>query len=192
MNHLKHNTLILIGASTGGPGHIQKIIESLSLDHRSPLVIAQHIADEYVPSFVNRLQSHTVLKIMAVEDQLPVLPGHVYICSLSTQVVISSAGLVFKKSNAHTHRYNPDIDVLFTSAADLIPTHNVLAIILTGIGDDGARGCKALHEKGATCIAESESSAVVYGMPMQVKAISTHIKIQSLDEIIQTINVLGA
>lgn len=183
--------MILIGASTGGPGHIQKIIESLSLDHLSPIIIAQHIADEYIPSFVSRLQSHTALKIMAVEDQLPVLPRHVYVCSLSTQLTISSAGLVFIKSSALTHRYNPDIDLLFESAAELTQAYKILGIILTGIGDDGAKGCKLLSEKGATCIAECESSAVVFGMPMQAKAISTHIKTQSLDEIIQTINVSG-
>lgn len=191
MKHSEPKALILIGASTGGPGQIQKIVQTLPEDFAATIVIAQHIGDEYIPSFVNQLQRRSALKVLAVEDKLAVLSAHIYVCSHMTQLVVNTNQLEFSQAKEEKARYNPDIDHLFVSAAQLTITYRVAGIILTGVGDDGARGCKALSDSGGVCIAESEASAVVYGMPLQAKLQSKNISVSSLDEIIQNIRTIG-
>jgi two-component system, chemotaxis family, protein-glutamate methylesterase/glutaminase len=184
--------LILIGASTGGPGHIQKIIQALPADFSAAIIIAQHMGDEYIPSFVNQLQHISALNVVAVSNQLAVLPGHIYICSLMTKLKPSRSGLTFTQKKQEMARYNPDIDSLFESASLLTSTYKITGFLLTGIGDDGAKGIKALSDKGVSCIAESETTAVVYGMPFQAKLLVKDISVKSLGDIIQAIKLLGA
>ena len=192
LNHLEPDKIILIGASTGGPGHIQKIIQALPDNLSAAVIIAQHMGDSYIPSFVNQLQKISSLKIQAAEDGMEINPGKIYICSFVTQVVaISSQQLEFRQSNPATSRYNPDIDQLFISASVLVSKQKILSIILTGVGDDGAKGCKMLSDKGAKCIAECETTAIVYGMPLQAKLMVKNIAIQSLQEIIKSIQLFG-
>jgi two-component system, chemotaxis family, protein-glutamate methylesterase/glutaminase len=184
--------LILIGASTGGPGHIQKIIQALPADFSAAIIIAQHMGDEYIPSFVNQLQHISALNVVAVSNQLAVLPGHIYICSFMTKLKPSRSGLTFTQKKQEMARYNPDIDSLFESASLLTSTYKITGFLLTGIGDDGAKGIKALSDKGVSCIAESETTAVVYGMPFQAKLLVKDISVKSLGDIIQAIKLLGA
>lgn len=194
MRSLKHSepkTLILIGASTGGPGHIQKIIQALPVDFSATIIIAQHMGAEYIPSFVKQLQHVTMLNVVAVTDQLAVLPGHIYICSFMTRIESRTGRLAFVQKKQEMERYNPDIDSLFESAALLPKVYKTTGIILTGVGDDGARGIKALADKGRSCIAESEGSAVVYGMPFQAKLLVKNILVKPLGDIIQTVKLLG-
>jgi len=191
LKHSEPKTLILIGASTGGPGHIQKIIQALPADFSATIIIAQHIGNEYIPSFVKQLQHVTALNVVAVTHQLAILPGHVYICSFMTGLEVAASGLAFVQKKQEMERYNPDIDSLFESAALLPPTYKITGIILTGVGDDGAKGIKALSDKGRPCIAESEDTAVVYGMPFQAKCLVKDILVKPLGAIIQTIKLLG-
>ena len=191
MKHSEPKTLILIGASTGGPGHIQKIIHALPADFSATIIIAQHMGAEYIPSFVKQLQQVTTLSVVAVTDQLAVLPGHIYICSFMTRLGFGTMGLAFEQKIQEMERYNPDIDSLFESAALLPRAYKTTGIILTGVGDDGAKGIKALSDKGRPCIAESEDTAVVYGMPFQAKLLVKNISVKPLGNIIQTIKLLG-
>jgi len=191
LKHSEPKALILIGASTGGPGHIQKIIQALPSDFSATIIIAQHMGSEYIPSFVKQLQHVTTLNVVAVTDQLAVLPGHIYICSLMTRLEFAAAGLAFVQKTNEIERYNPDIDSLFESAALLPRAYKTTGIILTGVGDDGAKGIKALADKGRPCIAESECSAVVYGMPFQAKLLVKNISVKPLGDIIQTVKLLG-
>ncbi len=191
MKRSEPKKIILIGASTGGPGHIQKIIKVLPADFSASIIIAQHMGDEYIPSFVSQLQHVSHLNVMAVTDQLAILPGHVYICSFLTRLTSSVLGLTFMQKKQEMERYNPDINSLFESAALLTTAYGITAFLLTGVGDDGAKGIKALSDKGASCIAESEATAVVYGMPFQAKLLVKDISVKSLGDIIQSIKLLG-
>lgn len=183
--------LILIGSSTGGPGHLQKILTGLVVNFSASLVIAQHMGREYIPSFVNQLQSQTSLDVMAVEDGMFIESNKVYICSLITRLVSTKSGIKFQQSNSNTVLYNPDINQLFDSAALITRQTSVMGIILTGVGDDGAIGCKRLSEAGGYCIAEDESSAIVFGMPRQAKLLSDKIAVKNLGDIISSINRFG-
>jgi two-component system chemotaxis response regulator CheB len=88
--------------------------------------------------------------------------------------------------------YNPSVDHLFYSAVQLVKSHDILAILLTGIGQDGAEGLSALQNAGATCIAESERSAIVFGMPKRAAELNANIKVMHLDSIIDYIKKFGS
>lgn len=183
--------VILIGSSTGGPGHIRRIIESLPDNYMAAIIIAQHIDNPFIPSFVRQLQKISRLKVVEVSDKLPLNAGTIYICAHYSTISGKPENPVFRLSEHKSGRYNPDIDALFISALPLLNHFNLTVMILTGIGDDGAEGCKRLAAAGARCIAESESSAIVYGMPFQAKLRTQNIEEQSLDEIIDTVNLFG-
>ena len=104
---------------------------------------------------------------------------------------MDSKGLTFLQKKQTESGYNPDIDYLYASAASIAGQISILGIILTGIGSDGVNGCKLLSEGGGECIAESEETAIVDGMPMQARKLVPNIKILSLNEIINKINQFG-
>ena len=191
LKHLKQTKLILIGASTGGPGHIKKILASLPSNFSASIVIAQHMGDDYIPSFIKQLNSSCKLKVIGIQHEALLLPSHVYVSSLLSQIKLQDKHLIFTKCSSSENEYNPDINKLFISASKLADSVSILGIILTGIGEDGAIGCKLLSTAGAECIAESETSAIVYGMPMQALKMNKNTKVMTLEQVIQRINVFG-
>ena len=197
LKHLEPDKIILIGASTGGPGHINKILAALKPEFNATIIIAQHMGNDYIPSFIKQLNSVCYHDVSPVVSQKVLLPSHIYVCSLLTSINIHSEGLTFLQNNYtesdynYDVNYNPDIDYLYRSAAKIARQVSFLGIILTGIGSDGANGCKSLSEMGGECIAESETSAIVDGMPRQARKIVPNIEILPLNEIIIKINQFG-
>lgn len=191
MKHLKLNKLILIGASTGGPGHIRKILKSLPLGFNSTIVIAQHISCEYISTFSSHMKENSKIDVKIAEDGDKLENSTVYIASKICRVVEKKASLSFEVLSNKDIDYNPNIDELFISCSKFTSNVKILACILTGIGDDGAKGMLELSKLDATCISESEDSAVVYGMPMRAKEISQKVETKSLQEIIDTIKKFG-
>jgi two-component system, chemotaxis family, protein-glutamate methylesterase/glutaminase len=192
LKRLEPDKIIIIGASTGGPGHIQKILAALKPDFSASIVIAQHMGNEYIPSFVKQLNSICRHEVIDVSSEQVLLASHIYVGSLLTSIKIDSRGLSFSQKVPTASGYNPDINYLFASAAKITHQVTVLGIILTGIGNDGVNGCRLLFEKGAECIAESESSAIVDGMPMQARNTIKGIKVLSLNQVINKINLFGS
>ncbi len=188
---LELKKIILIGASTGGPGHIKKILASLKPEFSASIVIAQHMGNKYIPSFVKQLNSVCCHEVSSVQSEKVLLPSQIYVSSLLTTINSDSRGLCFFQNNRLESGYNPDIDLLFSSVANIAQQLQVLGIILTGIGSDGVNGCQQLSEKGGECIAESETSAIVDGMPMQARKRVKNVKVLSLDEVIKKINRFG-
>lgn len=189
---LEPKRIVLIGSSTGGPGHLQKILSTLPLDYCATIIIAQHLAKDFIPSFIKQLSQVSQLEVLAAQNNNKILSGKVYVCSDATQFQHEQNDLQFKINSTVNTRYNPDIDHLFLSAAVHLVNYKIMSIILTGIGDDGSKGIKELAVNGAMCIAESESSAVVYGMPFQAKRKVDKIIVEPLDAIIQSILKFGA
>ena len=148
------------------------------------------MGSEYIPIFAKRLQNFTPFDVVVAEDKEILEARKIYIMSNLCTIVSKYNQLQFSILYEKNIRYNPEINPLLLSCQNLdLP---ILAIILTGIGDDGADGIKALcNKKNTTCLAESEESAIVYGMPMRARDVSQKVKVQSLEEIIQTINSFG-
>ena len=108
--------------------------------------------------------------------------GHIYICSGHTQITQRHSRLFFLQQEAPRESYNPNINLLFGSFVDYVSSLETLAVILTGIGDDGVSGCSELSLRGAACITEDES-AIVDGMPARARASIANIKVANIEQI---------
>ncbi len=176
--------LILIGASTGGPGHIQKILESLESDFDSTIIIAQHMGEEYLPSFTKNLNIKCLIDVLMAEESMKIEPSKVYICS---GLCTLTKNLEFTKQRTEEHHFNPDINTLFSSIVKIVDRFEVMSVILTGIGEDGAKGSLSLSLAGARCLAESEQSAIVFGMPKRTMELCQSIEVKNIDGIIENV-----
>lgn len=159
-------SLIAIGASTGGVEAIRVVLSTMPTDC-PPIVIAQHMPPGFTSRFAARLDEVTDLKVVEAEDRMPLENGHAYVAKgdFHLRVERSSGQLKCRLSQdelASGHR--PSVDVLFESVAKSIGPMAVGAI-LTGMGRDGARGLKLMRQAGAYTVGQSQSSALVYGMP---------------------------
>lgn len=175
--------LVLIGASTGGPGQLEKIVNSLPLLHETAIVIAQHMSMDFIPSFTKRLKELSINNISMVSDNTPVESGNIYLCHGITSVRKDGYRLQFSVASSQQHKYNPDINAAFHSFVPFSKEIEILAIILTGIGDDGVEGCKQLSLNGARTITQDEKSAIVDGMPSRARKEIQNIEVADTETI---------
>ncbi|MEC4675613.1 MAG: chemotaxis response regulator protein-glutamate methylesterase [Nitrospirota bacterium] len=161
--------LLAIGSSTGGPAALQIILTRLPADFSAAIVISQHIPRGFTRPLAERLDSLSKIKIREAEDGKPVKPGTALICPGDYHL-----GLIRKKKETIVSlekgtladRYVPSVDFMMKSAARNFG-RDAIGIILTGMGNDGREGMLEIKEKGGYTIAESEESAIVYGMPAE-------------------------
>jgi two-component system chemotaxis response regulator CheB len=159
--------VVVIGASTGGPGALMEVIGAMPEQTDMAILIAQHMPEKFTRTFAERLDRRSRLSVREAEHDDPVEPGTVLICPglRCMELVRGNAGLrvrVFPP--ASTDRYYPSADRLFTSAAKVIGK-DTIGVVLTGMADDGAKGALLVRQAGGYVIAESDETAVVYGMP---------------------------
>lgn len=159
--------LLLIGTSTGGPKALQDLLPALPASLPVPCLVVQHMPGSFTRPFAERLNSLSQVTIKEATDGEPLRPGTVYIAPggihMKYRLKAGTAAIELDSEPASSlHR--PSVDVLFLSAAQACP-RPMLAMILTGMGSDGARGMEALKAKGAHTLSEAEDSCVVYGMP---------------------------
>lgn len=160
-------SIVVIGASTGGPSALQLVISSLPADLNIPFLVVQHMPPNFTRSFAQRLDTLSKLRVKEAEEGDLIQGGWIYIAPGGNHVTVISdpegnrLSLSQKESG---ERYVPSIDKTMVSAA-AIYGKGVLGIILTGMGNDGAEGIKKIKEAGGITFAESEETAVVYGMP---------------------------
>jgi two-component system, chemotaxis family, protein-glutamate methylesterase/glutaminase len=185
------SSLILIGASTGGPGRIYSILSALEKEYEGTIVIAQHMSASFIPSFIHQLQSIVPLPILSVEHPIELQKGSIYICSITSRLRYKHHAVWIEPATNEEFPYNPQIDMLFSTAAELPTTLKRLGVVLTGIGDDGANGSLKLKKSGGDCIFESEKSAVVYGMPRRAKELVEDGYVADIGEIVQKIKEFG-
>ncbi len=188
--NLKHSVpkkIVLIGASTGGPGQIEKIINSLPLLSNTSVVIAQHMAEGFLESFTKRLQEHSSNTISLIKNKDTLCSGVIYVSSGYTAACKNGYDIEFSQHVQPHNSFNPDINILFNSFVPFTYEIEILSVILTGIGDDGVDGCKNLSLHGSICVTESEKSAIVDGMPNRARKVVQNIKVHDITEIVQVI-----
>lgn len=158
--------IIAIGSSTGGPHALSDVLSKLPKE-TPPVVIAQHMPPHFTKSFANRLNDLSALTVVEVSDKCLLEPGHAYVCAGGKHltVVKGSDNYYCRATEGHRiNRHRPSVDVLFRSV-QIEFGQNAIAVMLTGMGDDGAKCMKELHDAGAFTIAQSEETCTVYGMP---------------------------
>ena len=165
--------LVLVGASTGGPGHLKRLFKGLELNGAS-VVIAQHMSLAFIPSFISQFDKECAAQVVMLGAPVQ-LKSAIYICEKNSEITSASPLMAGMCSPTKETTYNPNVDVLFHSGVQACK-FAVMAILLTGIGNDGARGLNELYKAGAKCVAENEESAIVYGMPKRAKEINANLR----------------
>ncbi|MRH42279.1 chemotaxis-specific protein-glutamate methyltransferase CheB [Aquibacillus halophilus] len=179
--------IVAIGTSTGGPRALQQVLTNLPEDFPAPIVVVQHMPPGFTKSLSNRLNTLSKIKIKEAVDGELLLKGTAYIAPGGYHLRVKESG---KSLTAHVSQdlprngHQPSVDVLFESLVkqQMFQTY---AVIMTGMGSDGTKGAKALKEvkSDTVIVAESEKSAIVYGMPQAVIKTNLVDYIEELDNI---------
>lgn len=158
--------VVVVGASTGGTEALKVFLEMLPEDAPG-IVIVQHMPENFTAAFAKRLDSTCKVTVKEAADNDTVVRGRALIAPGNRHTLLKRSGAryyVEVKNGPLVSRHRPSVDVLFRSAARY-GGKNIVGVIMTGMGDDGARGMKEMHDAGATTIAQDEASCVVFGMP---------------------------
>jgi two-component system chemotaxis response regulator CheB len=192
LNTSEPKKLVLLGSSTGGPSHIQKILSALPAHYAPAILIAQHMGNAYLSSFASRLDNDVPMSVVMAGTSQILQGSCAYVCTQKSILSRNEKGIELRVLSPQASHYNPQINALFSSACSLSGKVDILAVILTGIGEDGAQGLLELSQRHARTIVESAKSAIVYGMPMRAAELVNTAEVLSLDEIILAIKDFGA
>ncbi len=160
--------LVVIGSSTGGPALLSELLAALPGSFGAPIVVAQHIPATFTAALAHRLDEICALRVHEVNRVMVLEKGHIYIGQGNADVVVARRpdGLIAKNvPAAEEFRWHPSVDRLTRTAARHVDPTRIVGVLLTGMGDDGAAEMAAVHAAGGRTIAESEETAVVWGMP---------------------------
>jgi len=162
---------VLIGSSTGAPPVLETIIHDLPPELPVPIVVAQHMPAVFTKGMAQRLDQGSALTVLHADADMPLVPGCVFIIQGGTHGLIKRAGTrkytLAIEPPPEGALYKPSVDALFHSAA-AAARNRVAACVLTGMGDDGAAGARALRDAGSRIFAQNAETCVVYGMPKAV------------------------
>ena len=162
--------LVVIGSSTGGPPVLEQILTRVPARSKVPIVVAQHMPCVFTKSMAERLNNQCSVPVRHGDDKMPIAPGTVHIAPGGMNTHLRKAG---SRLTRHVTRepedtvYYPSAHVLFETAREVCG-RRALAIVLTGMGDDGVCGARSLVDAGGTVLAQSAETCVVYGMPKAV------------------------
>jgi len=161
--------LILIAASTGGPQALHTVLSGLRGDLPAPVLVVQHIPPFFNSVMVDNLGPASKLRVKLAEDREYIQAGTVYIAPGGRHMILDRQKRIGFDDSPPIFNIRPAADVLFWSVAEACPNGGVLAVILTGMGEDGAQGLTKIKRcLRCICIAQSRDTCVVYGMPRAV------------------------
>jgi two-component system, chemotaxis family, protein-glutamate methylesterase/glutaminase len=175
--------VVAIGTSTGGTQALQEVLTALPKVCPG-LVIVQHMPPEFTAAFARRLDALCHIEVREARDRDRVVPGCALIAPGGRHMLLQRSGAqyyVAVRDGPPVNRHCPSVDVLFRSVAQAAG-RNALGVIMTGMGDDGARGLKEMRDAGAGTIAQDEASCVVFGMPKEAIRMQAAERVMSLEE----------
>jgi len=156
--------IIAIGASTGGPGALEFVINNTPANLVTPIVIAQHMPERFIKSFASRLAQCTGRNVKVADDGEPVLYHTIYLLPGNSNTRIDHNRCFRFTQDTYQEYNNPSIDCLFDSVASVYGK-KAIGVVLTGMGKDGMKGLAEIKMAGGLTIAQDQHSSVVYGMP---------------------------
>ncbi len=180
--------VVAIGTSTGGTQALEAVLTHLPA--MSPgIVVVQHMPEKFTALFAQRLDNLCAMSVREAQDGDRVMPGRVLIAPGGRHMQLKRSGAQYHvevRDGPVVNRHRPSVDVLFRSVAEAAG-QNALGIIMTGMGDDGARGLLQMRQAGAQTVAEDEASCVVFGMPKEAIRLGAAAEVMPLDHIPQRI-----
>jgi two-component system, chemotaxis family, protein-glutamate methylesterase/glutaminase len=177
--------ILAIGTSTGGPNALAEVIPSLPEDFPVPVVVVQHMPPLFTRLLAERLDAKSKLMVQEAEEGRPLKPGQVWIAPGNHHMVVTRKGsevALGLNQNPPENSCRPAVDVLFRSVAQTYGP-NVLAVVMTGMGSDGAQGAAQIRDAGGEILVQDEATSVVWGMPRAVVEAGTADQICPLMEI---------
>ncbi|MEJ2630440.1 MAG: chemotaxis response regulator protein-glutamate methylesterase [Acidihalobacter sp.] len=181
------DTVVAIGTSTGGTQALEVVLTALPRVCPG-IVVVQHMPEKFTAAFAKRLDGICEMEVREAANGDRVIPGRVLIAPGGRHMLLKRSGAQYRVDvvdGPPVSRHRPSVDVLFRSVSKAAG-RNALGIIMTGMGDDGARGLKEMHEAGAKTLAESERTCVVYGMPKEA------VKLGGVDHSLPLYEIPGA
>lgn len=178
------DTIIAIGASTGGTEAVKDVLMALP-PNTPPVLITQHMPEHFTKTWADRVNSLCRISVKEAEEGDSVLPGHVLIAPGNYHMTLVRSGARYTvriNQDPPMNRHRPSVDVMFASVAQYAGA-NAVGVILTGMGGDGAKGMFTMKQAGAFTIAQDEASCVVFGMPKEAIKLGGVDKILPLAEI---------
>jgi two-component system, chemotaxis family, protein-glutamate methylesterase/glutaminase len=185
--------IVAIGASAGGPSALSVLLRELPADYSVPIVIAQHMPEEFTSGLARWLDKATPLRVQVAQDNLILEPGAAYLAPGNAHLtIVRQQGRLVSRliREQGAHRYQPSVDVLFESVAQTCGKAGI-GVVLTGMGDDGAAGLLAMRQAGAQTFAQDEASCTVFGMPGAAIASNAVIHVLGLSNLATTLAQLN-
>ncbi len=163
--------VVVVGVSTGGPRTLEEILPKLPADFPWPVLIAQHMPAAFTKSFADRMNDHCAVEVLEANHPMAVEPGKVYIGRGGADLVVARrAGKLFAlpKPESSQFLWHPSVELLGLTVLEHCDPTKVIAVMLTGMGSDGSVAFAEIRRRGGRTVAESEQSAVVFGMPAEL------------------------
>ncbi|MBI5418343.1 chemotaxis response regulator protein-glutamate methylesterase [Candidatus Poribacteria bacterium] len=187
--------IVAIGISTGGPNALRYLLSKISPELKTSILITQHMPAGFTEELAENLNRYSSLEVREAEDGEIISPGGIWIApgGMHMQVkknISNKYTLALDEISTPVSGHKPSVDVLFSSVAETYGK-NSMAIIMTGMGRDGATGIGLIHKTGGLTIAQDEQSCVIYGMPRVAVEEGSIIKILPLSKIADEINIFG-
>ncbi len=178
----KSINLVVIGASSGGPQALENVLGKLPASFPVPIVIVQHVDEAFVTELTAWLDSVTELNVKLASENEMLKKGNVYIASKSDHLIINDKMLLSYTVGPDDVAFRPSVDVFFDSVTQNWPG-KAIGVLLTGMGNDGAKGLLQLRKRGDVTIAQDKQSSAVYGMPKAAAQLDAAEEIMALDDI---------
>jgi two-component system chemotaxis response regulator CheB len=183
---LRNQSLLLVGSSTGGPRTVEDIFSKIPKTFPVPILLAQHMPARFTEAFAKRLDGVCALSVQQISRPTPLEPGYLYIARGDADVLVRKRGITMTGLSVPASDrviWHPSVSRMVESALNCIPATQLMAVQLTGMGNDGAPEMAIIKKQGGTTIAESEQSAVVYGMPKELVDLDGATEVLHADEI---------
>jgi two-component system chemotaxis response regulator CheB len=185
--------VVALGASTGGTQALEAVLTALPRVCPG-IVVVQHMPEKFTTAFANRLDKLSAVEVKEAANGDRVLPGRVLIAPGGRHMLLKRSGALYYVDvidGPLVNRHRPSVDVLFRSVANTAGK-NAFGVIMTGMGDDGARGLKEMREAGSRTLAQDEETCVVYGMPKEAVRLGAAERSIALSDIPSAILDYGA
>jgi two-component system chemotaxis response regulator CheB len=181
-----HDGLVLIGVSTGGPRALEEVLPALPADFPWPVLVAQHMPASFTAPFAARLNAVCPLEVVEVSRPMALQAGQIYVAKGGADMVVSrraGALTALPKPEASEFLWHPSVELMARSALEHVAPQQLVGVMLTGMGYDGADAFKDIKQRGGRTVAESEDTAVVFGMPAELIARGGASAVLPLDKV---------
>jgi two-component system response regulator WspF len=179
---IQKHQLVVIGASAGGPAALARVLSSLPADFPAAIIVVQHVDCQFTEGLAHWLNHQTELTVRLAQEGNRVAAGTILLAGTENHLVFVSPMELGYSAQPSESPYRPSIDVLLNSAEEFWPG-DIVGILLTGMGNDGASGLKALHDAGHHTIVQDQATSAVYGMPKAAKELKAASEVLPLDKI---------